>query len=56
VTEEAHELVDHGLITEEDFREFVFVNPVHLWTDMNPDFFKGTVVESEVNKLMGSHR
>jgi predicted TIM-barrel fold metal-dependent hydrolase len=55
VTEEAHELVEHGLITEEDFREFVFVNPVHLWTDMNPDFFKGTVVESEVNQLMASN-
>ena len=52
VTEEAHEMVEHGLISEEDFREFVFVNPTHLWTDMNPNFFDGTVVEDAVNKLM----
>jgi len=45
VLEEAHELVEHGLLTEEDFRDFVFTNPVTLWTGMNPDFFKGTVVE-----------
>src|SRR3954468_12018100 len=27
VLEEAHELVDHELITQEEFREFTFVNP-----------------------------
>jgi predicted TIM-barrel fold metal-dependent hydrolase len=53
VVEEAHELVDKGVITDEDFRDFVFTNPVTLWTDMNPDFFKGTVVETEVNRLLG---
>ena len=37
---------------EEDFRDFVFANPVTLWTGMNPDFFKGTVVEQEVEKLL----
>src|SRR5579859_5502664 len=40
VTEEAHELVDKGLIAEGDFRDFVFGNPVRLWAGMNPDFFK----------------
>jgi hypothetical protein len=53
VVEEAYELVEHGVINEEDFRDFMFVNPVRLWTDMNPDFFKGTVVESQVGKLLG---
>jgi len=52
VTEEAYELVEEGKITEENFREFVFVNPTKLWTDMNPHFFKGTVVEKEVEKLL----
>ncbi len=52
VVEEAHELVEERVITEEDFRDFVFTNPATLWTDMNPDFFKGTVVEKEVNKLL----
>jgi hypothetical protein len=25
---------------------------VTLWTGMNPDFFKGTVVEKDVEKLL----
>lgn len=51
---EAYELVEDGIINEEDFRDFVFVNPVKLKTDMNPDFFKGTVVEHEVEKLLAA--
>jgi len=45
VLEEAWELVDDGLIDEQDFREFTFSNAVQLHGAMNPDFFKGTVVE-----------
>jgi len=45
VVSEAYELVEHGLITNEDFRDFMFTNPWRLWTGMNPDFFKGTRVE-----------
>ncbi len=48
VTAEAFEAVAHGCMTEEDFRDFVFANPIRLWTALNPDFFKGTVVESAV--------
>jgi predicted TIM-barrel fold metal-dependent hydrolase len=48
VTAEAYEAVEDGCMTEEDFRDFVFVNPIKLWTAVNPDFFKGTVVESAV--------
>ena len=33
-------------ITEEDFREFVFTNPLRFWGEGRPDFFKGTVLES----------
>ena len=51
VLEEAWELVEHGMITEADFREFTFENAVRLHTAMNPDFFKGTVVEGAVAKL-----
>ena len=50
VLEEAYELVEHGLITMDDFREFVFGNAARLHTALNPDFFKGTVVESAVAK------
>jgi len=51
VLEEAWELVEHGLISEDDFREFVFTNPARLHTALNPDFFKGTVVEDAVAKV-----
>jgi hypothetical protein len=44
--------VEHGLIGENDFRDFVFANPVRLWTSMNPDFFKGTVVEPAVGEFL----
>jgi hypothetical protein len=49
---EAWELVEHGLITERDFRDFVFVNPVLAKTRVNPDFFSGTVVEDAVARLL----
>ena len=54
VVKEAYELVEHGTINEDDLRDFMFVNPAHLWTDMNPNFFKGTVVESQVQKLLAA--
>lgn len=54
VVAEAYELVEKGLITEEDFRDFMFTNPVSLYAGMNPDFFKGTVVENEVEKLLAA--
>jgi len=50
---EAHELVDDGLITRNDFRDFVFTWPVEFWGGMNPDFFKGTAVEAAASKLIG---
>ena len=46
--EEAYESVEYGRISEADFRDFVFANPVKLWTSVNPDFFKGTAVEAAV--------
>jgi len=51
---EAHEMVDDGVITEGDFRDFVFTYAVEFWTGMNPDFFKGTVVEPQVAALLKS--
>ena len=32
-------------IDADDLRDFVFTNPVRLWTSTNPHFFAGTVVE-----------
>jgi predicted TIM-barrel fold metal-dependent hydrolase len=53
VVSEAYELVEHGLITENDFRDFMFKNVAELHATINPDFFKGTVVEKEVEKALG---
>jgi hypothetical protein len=32
----------------------VFVNPVRLHAGMNPNFFKGTVVEKQVDALLAA--
>ncbi len=52
VLEEAHEMVDKGWIDQAAFRDFVFTNPARFYTGTNPDFFKGTVVESAVDALL----
>jgi hypothetical protein len=44
---EAWEFVERGLIAADDFRDFMFVNPVQLHAGMNPDFFVGTRIEKE---------
>jgi predicted TIM-barrel fold metal-dependent hydrolase len=50
VLEEAWELVEHGLLDTEGFRDFTFANPVRLWAGTNPGFFKGTSVEEAVTE------
>ncbi len=45
---EAWELVEHGTITEADFRDFTFINPVRMHAGMNPKFFEGTICEQAV--------
>lgn len=49
VVEEAHE--ESGL-TPEQFRDFVFTNVVRLHAGANPDFFEGTRVGSDVERLL----
>jgi len=46
VLSESYELVEQGAITESDFKAWVFDNPYKLYTDANPDFFRGTAVET----------
>ncbi|MBY0509974.1 MAG: amidohydrolase family protein [Rhodospirillaceae bacterium] len=43
--EEAWEMVENGIITEDNFRDFAFMNPLRLHAGMNPDVFKGTIIE-----------
>tara|TARA_R110000787_G_scaffold103318_2_gene209871 strand:+ start:1900 stop:3342 length:1443 start_codon:yes stop_codon:yes gene_type:complete len=45
VLAEAYELVEHNILGNEDFRAFTFANAVTLHGGMNPNFFRGTVVE-----------
>ncbi|MGH7931656.1 MAG: amidohydrolase family protein [Candidatus Binataceae bacterium] len=56
VLHEAYELVDDQLITVDDFRDFVFTNPVRLWAGNNPDFFKDTVVEQDARAVLDGTR
>ncbi len=52
VLTEAWNLVVAKLMTAENFRDFTFVNPAMLHLSMNPDYFKGTVVEDAAERLL----
>jgi predicted TIM-barrel fold metal-dependent hydrolase len=56
VLEEAWELVEHGLVDEQGFRELTFTNPVTLHGRMNASFFNGTVVEAAAERELASLR
>jgi predicted TIM-barrel fold metal-dependent hydrolase len=49
---DAYELVERGRITENDFREFTFLNPLRLHAGMNPRFFQATICESAVAEAL----
>ncbi len=53
VLNETYELVEDGIVDPQDFRKFVFSNVAEMYTSLNPDFFKGTAVESAVADEMG---
>ena len=50
VLEEAYELVEHGVFNEDQFPGFTFANAARFWTSLDRDFFKGTAVETQVNR------
>ena len=52
VLPEAYELVEHGLLTADDFREFTCDNAIRLHGGMNPRFFDGTAVEAYARDLL----
>ncbi len=54
VLAEAFEMVERGSMTEADFRDYVFTNPVRLHAGVNPTFFEGTRVEDEVARLLAA--
>jgi len=53
VLPESYEAVEHGWLSDDDFRDFVFANPARFYTDSNPGFFDGTTVEEPVRALLG---
>ena len=54
VLPEAYELVEDGLVSADDFRDFTFANAVRLWGAGNPRFFEGTVVAKEAAAVLKS--
>ena len=52
VVPEAYELVEHGLLDDADFRDFMFANAVRFWGEVNPDFFKGTAIEKAAAEVL----
>ena len=52
VVPEAYELVEHGLLDDADFGDFMFANAVRFWGQVNPDFFRGTAVEKAAASVL----
>ena len=49
---EAYELLEHGLVDAEQFRDFTFANAVRMHGGANPAFFEGTVIEAEAAAVL----
>jgi hypothetical protein len=55
VVAEAWELVERDIMRADDFRDFMFTNPLRLHAGMNPEFFTGTRIEQVARaELVGS--
>ncbi len=52
VVAEAYELVERGLMSDEDFRDFTFTNPVTFCAGLNRSFFENTAVEAHAAALL----
>ena len=54
VVDEAHGLVRKGLLTDADFADFTFHNPLRLFGQGNPGFFDGTVVQDAARAALAA--
>jgi len=52
ILEEAYELVEHELLTEQDLKDLTFANPVRFFGGVNPNFFEGTAVAKPAAELL----
>lgn len=48
---ESWDLVEQGVISEDDFKALVFGNPYRFYTEANPNFFAGTAIEKKLSLL-----
>lgn len=53
---ESWQLVERGLISESDFKAFVFGNPYKFYAEANPSFFEGTAVEAKLKQSKAKPR
>ena len=51
VIPEAHEHVEHGWMSAEEFRGFVCDNSIRMYSEANPDFFQGSAVGDYAARL-----
>jgi len=54
VLPEAYEMVEKGLASADDFRDFTFANVVRLFGRQNPRFFDGTRVAKEAKAVLAA--
>jgi predicted TIM-barrel fold metal-dependent hydrolase len=54
VVPSAYSLLADGLMTDEQFRDFMFANAVRLHGGANPGFFDGTAVDAEARAVLAA--
>jgi predicted TIM-barrel fold metal-dependent hydrolase len=50
VLPEVYEQIEHGWLDTDQLRAFTYDNAVRFYTDSNPDFFTGTILEHHVSE------
>src|SRR5262249_36146694 len=54
VLAEAYEQIEHEWMSPDEFEEFTFLNAVRFYTKTNPEFFRGTFVDRDVEKVLAN--
>ena len=54
VVADSFALVEEKVLTEKQYQDFVCSNPLHLFTDSNPEFFDGTVLETYARRELAN--
>jgi predicted TIM-barrel fold metal-dependent hydrolase len=54
VVEDSYALVEKGVLSEADYRDFMADNPIRLHGRMNPAFWEGTAVEDYARRVLAA--